>query len=123
VVSQRERNTITIIGAFAYNKAKDTYSGELRTLTQHRPKVALRPTEGKTGKGRDDRVVLDGAPGGVELGAAWKRTSGAGREFLSITLDDPAPPHPLSAALMPAEDGAGAILIWSRPANRQPEAA
>jgi len=35
----------------------------------------------------------------------------------------PALPHPLSAALMPAEEGAGAILIWSRPAKRSAIAA
>ena len=112
-----------IIGAFTHNKAKDTYTSEIKTLTLHRPKVAFRPTEGKTGKGPDYRVVLDGGPGAVELGAAWKRTSEADREFLSISLDDPALPRPLSAALIPAEDGAGAILIWSRPAKRQAEAA
>ncbi len=112
-----------IIGNFTYNKAKDTYTGEIRTLTLHRSNVAFRPTEGKNGKGPDYRVVLVGAPGTVELGAAWKRTSEAGREFLSISLDDPALPHPVSAALMPAEDGTGAILIWSRPAKRQAEAA
>jgi len=99
------------------------YTDKTKTLTLHRPKVAFRPTEGKTGKGPDYRVVLDGAPGAVELGAAWKRTSEADREFLSISLDDPALPRPLSAALIPAEDGAGAILIWSRPAKRQAEAA
>ena len=71
---------------------------------------------------RDYRVVLDGAPGAVELDAAWKRASEAGREFLSIILDDPVLPHPVNAALMAAEDGAGAILIWSRLAKRQAEA-
>ena len=74
-------------------------------------------------KGPDYRVTVDGTPGAIELGAAWKRTSEAGRDFLSVSLDDPALAHPLSAALMPAEDGAGAILIWSRPAKRQAEAA
>jgi uncharacterized protein (DUF736 family) len=112
-----------IIGAFTHNKAKDTYTSEIKTLTLHRPKVAFRPTEGKTGKGPDYRVVLDGAPGAVELDAAWKRASEAGGEFLSITVDDPALSHPLSAALIAAEDRAGAILIWSRPAKRQAEAA
>lgn len=107
-----------IIGDFTYNKAKDTYTGEIKTLTLHRGSVSIRPTEGKNGRGPDYRVTVEGAPGSVELGAAWKRTSEAGREFLSISLDDPALTHPLSAALMPAEDGSGAILIWSRQAKR-----
>ena len=112
-----------IIGNFTHDKAKDTYEGEIKTLTLLRGKVAFRPTEGKNGKGPDYRVTVAGTPGAVELGAAWKRTSEAGREFLSVSLDDPALPHPLNAALMPAEDGTGAILIWSRPAKRAAPAA
>ena len=112
-----------IIGNFTYNQAKDTFTGEIKTLTLHRSKVVFRPTEGKTNKGPDYRVTVEGAPGAVELGAAWKRTSEQGREFLSISLDDPALAHPLSAALMPAEDGTSAIMIWSRPTKRQAEAA
>lgn len=112
-----------IIGNFTYNQTKDTYTGEIKTLTLHRSKVIFRPTEGKTDKGPSYRIVLEGVPGAVELGAAWKRTSEAGREFLSVSLDDPALPHPVSAALMPSEDGTGAILIWSRQTKRQAEAA
>ena len=111
-----------IIGNFTYNKAKDTFTGEIKTLTLLRSKVAFRPTEGKNGKGPQYRVIVEGAPGAVELGAAWKRTSDAGREFLSVSLDDPALAHPVSAALMPSEDGANAILIWSRPAKRPAQA-
>jgi uncharacterized protein (DUF736 family) len=113
-----------IIGNFTYNKAKDSYEGEIKTLTLLRGKVAFRPTEGKKDKSPAYRIVIESAQGSVELGAAWKRTSEAGRAFLSVSLDDPALPHPLSAALMPADDGKGAILIWSRPsAKRQAEAA
>ena len=113
-----------IIGNFTYNKAKDTYTGEIKTLTLQRSKVEFRPTEGKNGRGPDYRVTVAGTPGAVELGAAWKRTSEAGRGFLSVSLDDPALSHPLNAALMPAEDGTSAILIWSRPSTkRQAEAA
>ena len=112
-----------IIGNFAYNRPKDTYTGQIKTLTLHRSKVVFRPAQGKNDKGPDYRVLAEGKPGAVELGAAWKRTSEAGREFLSVSFDDPALSHSLSAALMPAEDGTGAILIWSRPAKRQAEAA
>ena len=113
-----------IIGNFTYNKAKDTYTGEITTLTLQRSKVEFRPTKGKNGKGPDYRVTVAGTPGAVELGAGWKRTSEAGREYLSVSLDDPALSHPLSTALMPADDGTGAILIWSRPSTkRQAEAA
>ena len=104
-----------IIGNFTYSKSKDTYAGEIKTLTLLRGKVHLRPAESKTEKGPDYRVTVEAEEGSVELGAAWKRTSEAGREFLSVTLDDPALARPLNAALMPAENGGDAILIWSRP--------
>jgi uncharacterized protein (DUF736 family) len=107
-----------IIGAFSYNKAKDSYAGEIKTLSLLRGKVEFRPTKGRHGRGRDYRVTVTGAPDAVELGAAWKRISEAGRDFLSVRLDDPALPHLLNAALMPAEDGASAILIWSRSTPR-----
>jgi uncharacterized protein (DUF736 family) len=111
-----------IIGNFTYDPAKDTYSGEIKTLTLLRGKVQFRPVESKSEKGPHYRVVVEGQPGSVELGAAWKRRSEAGREFLSVRLDDPALPRPLSAALMPSDDGAGAILIWSRPSKRKAQA-
>jgi uncharacterized protein (DUF736 family) len=112
-----------IIGNFTYDKAKDTYTGEITTLTLHRSKVLLRRAQGKNGKGPDYRVMVEGKPGAVELGAAWKRTSEARREFLSVRLDDPALSRPLSAALMPAEGGTGAVLIWSRQPKRQAKSA
>ena len=112
-----------IIGNFTYDKAKDTYTGEIKTLTLHCSKVLFRPAQGKNGKGPAYRVLVEGKPGAVELGAAWKRTSEARRQFLSVRFDDPALSHPVSAALMPAEEGTGAILIWSRQTKRQAEAA
>jgi uncharacterized protein (DUF736 family) len=64
----------------------------------------------------DYRIVEEGEAGTVELGAAWKRTSKSDRDFLSVTLDDPALPRALSAALMPGQADS-AILVWSRPAK------
>jgi uncharacterized protein (DUF736 family) len=108
-----------IIGNFKYDQAKDTYAGEIKTLTLLRAKVTFRPAESKSDKGPHYRVTVEGQPGSVELGAAWKRKSEAGREFLSVSLDDPALQRPLNAALMPSEDGSNAILIWSRATKRK----
>ena len=107
-----------IIGNFNYNQPKDTYTGEIKTLTLLRGKVTFRPSDSKSAKGPHYRVTVEGAPGAVELGAAWKRRSEAGREFLSVTLDDPALTRSLSAALMPSDDGSSAVLIWSRPKRK-----
>jgi uncharacterized protein (DUF736 family) len=108
-----------IIGNFTRDVAKDTFSGDIKTLTLMRSKVVFRPAEPTNGKGPDYRIIAEGTGSSVELGAAWKRKSEAGREFLSVNLDDPALPRALYAALMPSEDGQSAILIWSRTTKRK----
>ena len=40
-----------IIGNFKYDQAKDTYTGEIETLTLLRGKVHFRPAESKSEKG------------------------------------------------------------------------
>jgi len=52
--------------------------------------------------------------GATEFGAAWKKTSGAGREYLSVKLDDASFPAPIFASLFAVEGGDGYALIWSR---------
>ncbi|GAJ95541.1 hypothetical protein RRH01S_12_00980 [Rhizobium rhizogenes NBRC 13257] len=53
--------------------------------------------------------------GSVELGAAWQKTSGEGRDYLSVKLDDPSFPAPIYATLTEVEGEDGLQLIWSRP--------
>ena len=103
-----------IIGNFTYDRDRDTYFGEIKTLTLRRSTVQFRSVKKGNPQEPDYRIVDEGAAGTVELGAAWKRTSKAGADFLSVTLDDPALPKALSAALMSGQ-GNTAILIWSRP--------
>src|SRR3546814_3437234 len=42
---------------------------------------------------------------GHDIGAAWNKTSEAGREYKSVTLDDPSFPAPVYARLIEGEDG------------------
>ena len=114
--SRMERNTTMIIGNFTYDQARDIYAGEIKTLTLQRSNVQFRSVTKTNPQEPDYRIVEEGAAGTVELGAAWKRTSKAGSEFLSVSLDDPALPKALSAALMSGQADT-AILIWSRPAK------
>jgi uncharacterized protein (DUF736 family) len=51
--------------------------------------------------------------GAVEMGAAWKKTSNEGRNYLSVKLDDPSFPAPIYATLVEEEDDTHG-LIWSR---------
>ena len=50
----------------------------------------------------------------VAFGAAWKRISGEGRDYLSVKLDDPSFPAPIYATLVETEASGTYSLIWSR---------
>jgi uncharacterized protein (DUF736 family) len=109
-----------IIGNFKHREP-DTYVGEIKTLTLQRGNVEFRSVKKGNKQEPDYRIVEVSDAGPVELGAAWKRTSKAGSAFLSVTLDDPALPRALNAALMTGE-GEDAILIWSRPSKDKKKA-
>ena len=107
-----------IIGNFTYNEAQDTYTGELATLEVGARKVVFRPNEAKTDKAPHYRVVSPTKTGDVEFGAAWKKRSEEGRDYLSVKLDDPALTQPLNCALVEPSDGEGFILVWSRDSRK-----
>jgi uncharacterized protein (DUF736 family) len=66
-------------------------------------------------KGADYRVTI----GGVEVGAAWKRTGKeSGKAYLSVKLDSPFLPGPVNRALMAQDDGSH-ILVWNRDDRKQ----
>jgi uncharacterized protein (DUF736 family) len=98
------------IGTFT--KSGDGFSGTVSTLTLN-VKVQVQPAEKASEKAPDYRIFS----GRAEIGAAWKKTSNEGREYLSMKLDDPSLPAPILANLFEMEGGEYE-LIWSRP-NRQ----
>lgn len=104
-----------IIGNFKHDAEGDTFAGNVTTLTFHRDNVQLVPNDKKGEREPDYRVVAATASGTVEFGAAWKRTSERGQDFLSVSIDDPALPGSLNAALFLAEDQETASLVWTRP--------
>ncbi|PLC50839.1 hypothetical protein CR159_04320 [Pollutimonas subterranea] len=95
------------IGTFTADK--DGFTGTLRTLTLN-VKVKLIPNDkGENGKAPDFRLQVTG----YDIGAAWRKTSEAGREYLSVTLDDPSFSATIYARLIENEDGTH-DLLWSR---------
>jgi uncharacterized protein (DUF736 family) len=95
------------IGTFTADK--DGFTGTLRTLTLN-VKVKLVPNDkGSSENAPDFRLQA----ASHDIGAAWKKTSEAGREYLSVTLDDPSFPATVYARLIEGEDGTH-DLIWSR---------
>jgi uncharacterized protein (DUF736 family) len=106
-----------IIGNFTYDTARDTYTCELSTLTVAARTLVFQPNEAKGDKARKQphyRIVSPATGGDVELGAAWKKHSDEGREYLSVTLADPALTQPVNCAMLGPNDSKSFILVWSR---------
>ncbi|MGK9235773.1 DUF736 domain-containing protein [Inquilinus limosus] len=95
------------IGTFT--KSADGFTGAVRTLTLN-VKATIRPAERENDKAPDYRVYA----GTIEFGAAWKKISNAGRDYLSVKLDDPSFPAPIYASLVEIEGEDTLSLIWSR---------
>ena len=95
------------IGAFTQSP-DGSYSGSIKTLTLNVKNAQFKPAEKETDKTPDFRVMA----AGVEIGAAWKKTSRAKRDYLSVTLDDPSFAAPVYANLVDVEDGFN--LVWNR---------
>ncbi len=95
------------IGTFTADR--NGFTGTLRTLTIN-VKVKLVPNnKGDSDKAPDYRFLA----AGNDIGAAWQKTSEAGRNYLSVTLDDPMLPATVYARLIENEDGTH-DLLWSR---------
>lgn len=96
------------IGTFT--KCGNEFRGSIITLSVQAKNVRIVPedTNGND-KAPSHRLVA----GDVAFGAAWKKTSREGRDYLSIKLDDPSFAAPVYASLTESDDGTFA-LIWSR---------
>jgi uncharacterized protein (DUF736 family) len=105
---QTRRLIMATIGTFTKGDNGD-FTGAVKTLTLN-VKTKIARSEKENDKAPDFRIFA----GQTEFGAAWKKTSGAGREYLSVKLDDPSFPAPIFASLVAVEGGDGYALIWSR---------
>ena len=102
---------MSVIGTFA--PAKDGgWTGTIRTLTIE-VKARFVPNDNRDSERAPEFRIIAGRS---ELGAAWREcTSGENpREYLSVRLDDPGLPEPISAAMFEASDGGSAQLVWTR---------
>jgi uncharacterized protein (DUF736 family) len=93
------------IGTFT--RSDDGYAGALKTLALS-AKAKLTAVEKSDEKSPDFRLFA----GAVEIGAAWRKTSREGRDYLSVKIDDPSFPAAIYASLVEVESGFN--LIWSR---------
>lgn len=104
-----------IIGNLTYDHEADTYTGELSTLSVGTRTVVFQPSEATAEGAPEYRVLKPGEDGEVEFGAAWKKSSKDGQNYLSVRFDDPAFPHPVNCGLVAARDNAEQfLLVWTR---------
>ena len=88
-----------IIGNFRYDPSADIYTGSIRTLAFRHEQVVLKPLARNNDREPDYRVLDIGEAGTVEFGAAWRRRSDRGQDYLSVLLDAPGFAQPLSVAM------------------------
>ena len=99
------------IGVFT--KDGNGYAGHIETLTL-RAKVTFEPAAKKGDNGPDYRVILIAGEFTTEIGAAWKKTSREGAEYLSVSIDDPSFPERINCRLVKAGSEQGHTLYWER---------
>jgi uncharacterized protein (DUF736 family) len=114
-----------MIGKF--REHEDLYAGSLYGLGFAVPFVLFSPVPAKIGNGPDFIVMgaeseeEGDATGCAELGAAWSKTSKAGKPYLSVKLDSPVLVSPVNCALIRQQNGSHG-LIWTREQPEETEA-
>ena len=96
------------IGTFTVNTKRE-FNGVIKTLTLN-TKATLRPVDKEGEKSPDFRI----SAANMDIGAAWKKTSREGRDYISVKLDDPSFPAPIYATLSETDTTGEYALIWSR---------
>src|SRR3546814_7440294 len=94
------------VSFFFFFKQKTAY--EMR-ISDWSSDVCSSDLKGDTENAPDFRLQA----AGHDIGAAWKKTSEAGRPYVSVSLDDPSFPATVYARLIENEDSTH-DLIWSR---------
>jgi uncharacterized protein (DUF736 family) len=99
------------IGTFKKDGAG--YAGNVETLTL-KAKITFEPANKKSDKAPDFRVFHLTEGNSSEIGAAWKKTSKEGAEYLSVSIDDPSFPDRINCRLVKTGSEEGHTLYWER---------
>ena len=102
------------IGTF--KKSGNGYTGDITTLSVQAKGVRITAEENRSNDNAPTHRVFVGK---AEIGAAWTKRSDAGRNYLSVKLDDPSFTAPIYANLFDDEDADTFSLIWSRPNGKR----
>ena len=91
------------IGSFTRSN-DGTYTGTIKTLAiDAKARIVPSDPASTSDKAPDLRVIVSG----VEIGAAWRRTSKDNRSYHSVKLDDPSFTAPIYANLFEGDDATG----------------
>jgi uncharacterized protein (DUF736 family) len=99
------------IGTFKKDGAG--FTGTLQTLTLT-ASITFEPAEKKNGNAPDYRVFHHTEALTSEIGAAWKKTSREGAEYLSVSIDDPGFAERINCRLVKSGAEEGHTLFWER---------
>ena len=99
------------IGTF--KKVGNGYAGNIETLTL-KAKITFERVDKKSDKASDFRVFQIADELTSEIGAAWKKTSQEGAEFLSVSIDDPSFAAKINCRLVKTGSEQGHSLYWER---------
>jgi uncharacterized protein (DUF736 family) len=98
-----------------FTKTENGFTGSIRTLTLQ-AEISIEAVENKSSdKAPDFRVfhLYDSVTS--EIGAAWKKTSREGAEYLSVSLDDPSFTARINCSLFKTSVEHTHSLVWERP--------
>lgn len=101
------------IGRVQHNTADNTFTGFLKTMTLE-ANITFLPIANPGPSGPDWRII---AENGFELGAAWKKQSQQGSDYISASFDAPELNSKLYANLgreAGQDDADVYALIWNR---------
>jgi len=99
------------IGTFTKDGAG--YAGTIETLTL-RAKITLEPQAKRNDNAPDFRIFHSGDNFSSEIGAAWKKTSKEGAQYLSVSIDDPSFAERINCRLVKTGSEQGYTLFWDR---------
>jgi uncharacterized protein (DUF736 family) len=99
------------IGTF--KKDGEGYAGSIQTLTLQ-AKITFEPAPKRNDNAPDYRVIHISENFTSEIGAAWKKTSREGAEYLSVSIDDPSFAEKINCRLVKTGSEQGHTLYWDR---------
>ena len=101
------------IGRVQFNHSDNSFTGFLKTMTLN-ANIVIQPIANPGPNGPHWRIL---AENGFELGAAWKKQSQQGSEYISVSFDAPELPQKLYANLgreAGQDDDDVYAIIWNR---------